>query len=78
MVAEAILDRDRGLQGLGLGADVVFPDDLAGLGLEGDTKPRPELPCKMVKPEMTCSSEPPATISLPRATNGPAKKTLIG
>ena len=45
VVAEAILDRDRRLQGLGLGADVVLPDDRAGLaGSRATTKPRPVLP----------------------------------
>ncbi len=35
MVAPAILDRDRRIQSLGLGTDVVFPGDPAGLRLEG-------------------------------------------
>ena len=34
VAAEAVVDRDRRLQGLGLRADVVFPDDRARFGLE--------------------------------------------
>ena len=41
VVAEAVLDRDRRLQGLGLGPDVVLPDDLAGLRLQGDDEAPP-------------------------------------
>jgi len=35
VVAEAILDRDRRVEGLGLGADVILPGDPAGLRLQG-------------------------------------------
>ena len=39
VVAPAILDRDRRVRALGLGPEVVFPDDLAGLRLEGHDEP---------------------------------------
>ena len=44
VVAQAILDRDRRIEGLGLGADVVFPEDPAASSAPGPrTKPRPVL-----------------------------------
>ena len=36
MAAPAILDRDGGVERLGLGADVILPQDPAGLRLEGE------------------------------------------
>ena len=41
VVAGAVLDRNRRLQGLGLGPDVVLPHDMAGLRLQGGDESPP-------------------------------------